>query len=109
MSAQTISISPNYKYLDIHQISVTSTEQAFPAFTVDNPVKGRCESIFVQALSTNTGTITLNETGVVSGGAGIELPAGANAILPLNDRGFWYAIASSGTQKLNIIYQSGVN
>lgn len=109
MSAQTIAISPNYKNLDIHQLSVTTTESALPAFTVDGPIKGRCESIFVQALSTNTGTITLNATGVTSGAAGIELAAGSNVVLPCNDRSFWYAIASTGTQKLNVIYQGGVN
>lgn len=109
MSAQTIAIPPNYKIVEMQQMSVTTTRAVLVAYSASGPFKGRCESIFIQAMSTNSGTITVGNSAVTSGGAGIELVAGGNITLPCNDRGFWYVIASTGTQKLNVIYQAEVN
>ena len=111
MSAQTIAIPPNYTNIEIQQMSVATSASVLPAFSTTGPFKNvsRCESIFVQAPATNSATITLGKSGVTAGGAGIELVAGGNITLPCNDRGFWYAISASGTQKLNVVYQGAVN
>lgn len=65
------------------------------------------EQIFVQALSTNTASIFISLVGVTAGGAGFELPAGANLSLPSNIPSLWYAVSASAGQKLNITYLGG--
>jgi hypothetical protein len=69
----------------------------------------RLHNIFVQALSTNTGKITIkNKNDVTAGGAGIELAAGANYNLPSNNSAEWYIIGSAASQVLNILYSNEV-
>lgn len=108
MSAQLLAISPHYKAVTPKQQSVTTTAAQIPQLAATDAVKGTPDNIFVQALSTNTGIITISNTAsVTAGGAGIELPAGANINLPTHNAGEWYAIASAGTQKLNVTYAGG--
>lgn len=67
------------------------------------------ENIFLQALSTNVESIIVGfSSGVVAGGAGIELPAGANVNLPSNRYKEVYVVCASGGQKLNIVYSEGL-
>ena len=108
--SQTIAIPSHYTNLVIKQQTVTITATALTALVVPTDViQGRPDNIFIQAPATNTGAITLGKSGVTAGGAGIELVAGANMNLPSNDISSWFVIVASGTQKLNIVYQSGVN
>jgi hypothetical protein len=110
MSAQTIAIPSHYKNNVIKRQVVNTTATVLTALVpVTDAITGRPENIFVQALSTNSGPITLGNSAVTAGGAGIELVAGANVNLPSNEIGFWFVVCASGTQQLNIVYQSGVN
>ncbi len=110
MSAQTIAIPSHYKNIVIKRQVVSTTATVLTALSpTADVVKGRPENIFVQALSTNSGPITIGNSAVTAGGAGIELVAGANVNLPSNQIGFWFVVCASGTQQLNISYQSGVN
>jgi hypothetical protein len=104
MSAQSIAISPHYQKLVFKQQTITASAVAFTAIAAsDNMAKA--ENIFVQAKSTNSGPITIGNSSVTAGGAGIELAPGANANLPAFTAGFWYAIGTLN-DKLNITYQA---
>lgn len=108
MSAQILSIPSHYKNLVFKQQTVTTSESALTPLVPVTDIIKKPENILVQALSTNTAPIYLAGTGVTAGGAAIELAAGANINLPSNDQA-WFAIATSGSQKLNIIYCSGAS
>lgn len=97
-----------------HYSRNTSKQQTVPstAAVITPPTLGdavvKPESIFLQALSTNTESIFVGFTsGVTAGGAGIELPAGANINLPSLRYGSIYVISASGGQALNIVYSEG--
>ena len=108
--AQTLAISPRYLYNDLQQLTVGTTQVAFPAISTTAGFAGRPESIFVQALAGNTGKIMIGKTGVASNGSagGWELAAGANMSLPITDISKLYAIATGASQLLQITYQSKV-
>lgn len=109
MSALTLAINPNYNINDLKQLTVGTSQVAFPSLTTGIGFTGRPERIFVQALSTNSGTIMIGKTGVASDGSagGWQLVAGANMNLPITDLSVLYAIGSGAGQKLQITYQSG--
>jgi hypothetical protein len=105
MAALNLVTTQHYKNVQFSQLTVGTTEVAFPAV---NATVVKPENIFVQAPTTNTGNITIGYTGLSSGGAGIQLAPGANMNLPLLDTSVLYAIASGAGQALNVSYQSGV-
>jgi hypothetical protein len=106
MAALTLSASAKYKQNVIKQQVVGAAAVALTPLAVLDAVKTP-EQIFVQAPSTNTGKITIGLSGVTAGGAGIELVAGANTVLPSHNVSDWFVIADASAQKLNIIYSSG--
>lgn len=107
--AKNISLAPHYKKNVFKQQSVTGTAAVLTPLASGDAIVGRPENIFLQAVSTNTAPIYVsNSSGVTAAGASIELVAGANLNLPAHDYANWYAIATSGTQKLNIVYQASV-
>lgn len=106
MAALTLSASAKYKKNVIKQQVVGTAAAALTPLAVLDAVKTP-EQIFVQAPSTNTGKITIGLSGVTAGGAGIELVAGANTVLPSHNVSDWFVIADASAQKLNIIYSSG--
>ena len=108
MAAQVLSIPAHYENLVIKQQTVTTTQAALTPLVVVTDAIKKPENILVQALSTNTAPIYIGATGLTAGGAAIELAAGANINLPSNDFA-WFVIATSGSQKLNIIYCSGAS
>lgn len=101
-----LSANVHYKNEDHQQLSCTTTEAALPAPRV--PVL-HPDNIFVQAHSANTGVIVIGKTGVAGDGSagGYVLPAGANLNLPSNEVSVYRAIASTGTQKLQVTYMRG--
>lgn len=108
MGAQaTISVA-KYDDVDEHQLSVGTSLVPFPA-----PREGfglAIENIFIQALPTNSGTITVattNANPTAGGAATAILSAGQNINLPINQYTRWQAIGSGGTQVLNIVYAKG--
>lgn len=107
--AKNISLAPHYKYNVFKQQTVTTSAVVITSLSSSDVIKGRPENIFVQALSTNTSPIYIaNSSGVTAAGASIELVAGANLNLPAHDFANWYVICTSGSQKLNIVYQANV-
>lgn len=107
--AKNISLAPHYKYNVFKQQTVTTSAAVVTPLAASDAIVGRPENIFVQALSTNTSPIYIsNSSGVTAAGASIELTAGANLNLPAQDYANWYAICTSGSQKLNIVYQAQV-
>lgn len=106
MAALSLTISSKFKKNVIKQQTVGGTAAALTPLAITDIVKTP-EQIFVQAPSTNTGKITIGFSGVTDGGAGIELTAGANTVLPSHNVADWYVIASTAGQKLNIIYSCG--
>lgn len=104
MSALTMTVPAVYKYCTIKQQGVTTSATVLTALAATDEVKNP-NAILVQAAVGNSGTITLGRSsGVTSLGAGIHLAAGANIVLPTKKSTDWYAIGSTGTQNLNIIY-----
>lgn len=85
----------------------TSSAPLTPLSTPTDPMK-MPEQIFVQALSTNTASIFIGDSTVAAGGAGLELPPGANLSLPSNIPSRWHVISASAAQKLNITYLGGI-
>lgn len=106
MSALSLTIGSKFKKNVIKQQTVGTASAALQALAITDSVKTP-EQIFVQAPSTNTGRITIGFSGVTAGGAGIELTAGANTVLPSHNVADWYVIASAAGQALNIIYSCG--
>lgn len=106
MSALSLTIGAKFKKNVIKQQTVGGTAAALTPLALTDSVKTP-EQIFVQAPSTNTGRITIGFVGVTAGGAGIELAAGANTVLPSHNVADWYVIASAAGQALNIIYSCG--
>jgi hypothetical protein len=89
-------------------VTTTSTPMVALNALVD-PIKGKPDNIFIQALSTNTAPIIISPANpAVAGGAGIELPAGGNVSLPSLNPADWYVISSANGQKLNVTYQAGI-
>lgn len=108
MAAQVLSVPAHYEFLAIKQQTVTTSQAALsPLVPLTDGIK-KAENILVQALSTNTSPIYIGATGLSAAGAAIELTAGSNINLPSNDFA-WFVIATAGSQKLNIIYCSGVS
>jgi hypothetical protein len=106
MAALSLTVGSRFKENVIKQQTVGTSASPLAPLVLADAVK-RPEQIFVQALSGNTGKITIGHSGVTAGGAGIELIAGANTVLPSNDGSDWHVISDSSGQKLNIIYSSG--
>jgi hypothetical protein len=106
MAALSLTVGARFKKNVIKQQTVGTVATGLTPLAISDSVK-QPEQIFVQALSGNTGKITIGLSGVTAGGAGIELIAGANTVLPSNTVGDWYVISDSSNQKLNIIYSSG--
>ncbi len=107
MSALSLTVSSKFKKNVCKQQSVGTSATALTALALTDEVVAP-EQIFVQALSGNTGKITIGRTnGVSAGGAGIELTAGQNTVLPSKKVSDWYVIATASSQLLNIIYSSG--
>lgn len=106
MAALNLTVSSKFKFNVIKQQSVGTAAAPLQALAISDSVK-RPEQIFVQAPSTNTGKITIGFSGVTAGGAGIELVAGANTVLPSSRVADWVVISDASSQKLNIIYSSG--
>lgn len=106
MAALSLTIGSKFKKNVIKQQTVGATAAALSPLAITDSVKTP-EQIFVQAPSTNTGRITIGFSGVTAGGAGIELTAGANTVLPSHNVADWYVIASGAGQLLNIIYSCG--
>jgi hypothetical protein len=107
MAALNLTVGSKFTNNTIKQQTVGGTAAALTPLAISDVVKGP-EQIFVQALSTNTGKITIGtSSGVTAGGAGIELVAGANTVLPSHVSTDWYIIGSAAGQVLNIVYSSG--
>lgn len=107
MAGLNLTVSSKFKNNTIKQQTVGGTAAALSPLVLGDAVKN-AEQIFVQALSTNTGRITIGtSSGVTAGGAGIELVAGANTVLPSHISTDWYIIGSAAGQVLNIVYSSG--
>lgn len=107
--SKNISLAPHYKKQVFKQQTVSTGAAQLTQLASSDVIKGRPENIFLQALSTNTAPIYVaNSNGVTAAGASIELTAGSNLNLPGHDAANWYVIATSGSQKLNIVYQSDV-
>ena len=106
MAALSFTVGARFKQNVIKQQTVGTASAALTPLVLTDSVKNP-EQIFVQAPSTNTGKITIGLSGVTSGGAGIELVAGANTVLPSHNPSDWFVIADGAGQKLNIIYSSG--
>jgi hypothetical protein len=106
MAALNLTVASKFKFNVIKQQIVGTAAAPLTALAISDSVK-RPEQIFVQAPSTNTGKITIGLSGVTAGGAGIELVAGANTVLPSHNVSDWFVIADASSQKLNIIYSSG--
>lgn len=106
MAGLNFTVGSKFKYNVIKQQNIGTVQAALIPLTITDSVKTP-EQIFVQAPSTNTGKITIGFQGVTAGGAGIELVAGANTILPSHTGTEWYIIANSAGQVLNVIYSSG--
>jgi hypothetical protein len=107
MAALTLSVSSKFQFNTSKQQVVGASAAPLQALSITDAVK-QPEQIFVQALSSNTGKITIGfSSGVTAGGAGIELVAGANTVLPSHKVSDYYVIADGSNQKLNIIYSSG--
>jgi hypothetical protein len=107
MPALTLTTGARFKQNVIKQQTVGTAAAVLSPLVLGDAVKGS-EQIFVQALSTNTGKITIGtSSGVTAGGAGIELVAGANTVLPSHTSTDWYIIGSAAGQVLNIVYSSG--
>jgi hypothetical protein len=106
MAALSLTVASKFKSNVIKQQTVGTSAVALTALAISDSVKNP-EQIFVQAPSTNTGKITIGRSGVTAGGAGIELVAGANTVLPSHNVSDWFVIADASAQKLNIIYSSG--
>lgn len=104
MSALTMTVPAVYKNCTIKQQGVTTSATVLTPLALGDAVV-KPNAILVQAAIGNSGSITLGRTsGVTSLGAGIHLAAGSNIVLPTKNSTDWYAIASAGTQNLNIIY-----
>jgi hypothetical protein len=107
MPALNLTVGSRFKNNTIKQQTANGTAAVLTPVALGDAVKAP-EQIFVQALSTNTGRITIGtSSGVTAGGAGIELVAGANTVLPSHISTDWYVIASAAGQVLNIVYSSG--
>lgn len=106
MPALSLTVSSKFKNNTIKQQTVGTSAAVLSPTVLGDAVKTP-EQIFVQAPSTNTGKITIGFSGVTAGGAGIELVAGANTVLPSHTSADWYVIANSAGQTLNIVYSSG--
>jgi len=90
------------------QQTVANTASALEPLVLGDAVI-KPENIMVQALSTNAAPVTIGfDSSVVAGGAGIELPAGANVNLPSNRFLEIYVISAAGGELLNIIYSEGI-
>lgn len=106
MAGLNLTVGSKFKNNTIKQQTVGGTAAALSPLVLGDAVKN-AEQIFVQALSTNTGRITIGTSaGVTAGGAGIELVAGANTVLPSHESTDWYIIGSAAGQVLNIVYSS---
>jgi hypothetical protein len=107
MAALNLTVSSKFKNNTIKQQTVGGTAAVLSPLVLGDAVKN-AEQIFVQAPSTNSGRITIGtSSGVTAGGAGIELVAGANTVLPSHISTDWYIIGSAAGQVLNIMYSSG--
>jgi len=107
MAGLNLTVSSKFKNNTIKQQTVGGTAAILSPVVLGDAVKTP-EQIFIQALSTNTGKITVGtSSGVTAGGAGIELVAGANTVLPSHISTDWYIIGSAAGQVLNIVYSSG--
>lgn len=107
MAALSLTVSSKFTNNTIKQQTIGGTAAVLTPVALGDAVKTP-EQIFVQALSTNTGKITIGtSSGVTAGGAGIELIAGANLVLPSHTSTDWYIIGSAAGQVLNIVYSSG--
>jgi len=107
MAGLNLTVSSKFKNNTTKQQTVNGTAAVLSPLVLGDAVKN-AEQIFVQALSTNSGRITIGtSSGVTAGGAGIELVAGANTVLPSHISTDWYIIGSAAGQVLNIMYSSG--
>lgn len=104
MPALTLTTGAKFEKNTLKQQTVGTVAAALTPIALGDEVK-KPEQIFVQALSTNGGIITIGMVGVTNGGPGIELIAGANMVLP-SHTAEWYVIASIAGQKLNVMYSS---
>ena len=110
MSAIQLTTQGHYAKVVQKQQSVTTTSAQLTQIASSDAIKGTPSNIFLQALSTNTGIITVyNANPSVAAGAGFEMTAGTNINLPTVNAGEWYVVASAGTQKLNITYGAGIS
>ncbi|NDC25666.1 MAG: hypothetical protein EBZ49_16265 [Proteobacteria bacterium] len=107
MAGLNFTVGSRFRQNTIKQQTANGTAAVLSPLVLGDAVKN-AEQIFVQALSTNTGRITIGtSSSVTAGGAGIELVAGANTVLPSHISTDWYVIASAAGQVLNIVYSSG--
>lgn len=106
MSALSLTTGAKFKLNTAKQQTVGTSNVALTAPASGDVMFGKQpQQIFVQAASANTGKITLClANSIAAGGAGIELTAGANTILPSHNPSDWYVIATAAGQVLNIIY-----
>ena len=106
MAALSLTTGAKFKLNTAKQQTVGGTAAALTAPVSGDSMFGKQpQQIFVQAAAANTGKITIGlSSGVTAGGAGIELTAGANTILPSHNPSDWYVIATASGQLLNIIY-----
>lgn len=103
----TLSYNVKFSANTAKQQTVGNTASPLDPIVLGDAVKVP-ENILVQALSTNVGSITIGfDSGVTAGGAGIELPPGANVNLPTNRYQDVYVISAAGGELLNIIYSQG--
>ena len=109
MSALSLTTGAKFKLNTAKQQTVGGTAAALTVPAAGEAMYNKQpQQIFVQAAAANSGKITIGlSSGVTAGGAGIELVAGANTILPSHRPGDWYVIATASGQLLNIIYSGG--
>lgn len=99
-----------YGKMDQQTLTVGVAEASFPSvssgFGATQP-----EAIFVQAPSTNTVSVVIGKTGILSNltNGGFEIIPGGNMTLPFNKDELLKAIASAAAQKLLITYLADLN
>ncbi len=109
MAAIVLSVPAHYQKIIFKQQTVGTSEVQITQLALPSDAFAKAENVLLQALSTNTGIITVGKTGVTNGGAGIEMVAGANISLPTHMLSEIYLIASGAGQKLNITYMTAAN
>jgi hypothetical protein len=106
-----IIVMPNYRKVQPHNLTVLNTGTPLPsvdASRTGNEFLKRPEKIFIQSLSTNTESVMIGVSGVLSDGtlAVQEITPGSSTFLPSHVIEDWELICASGGQELLVSYMS---